>query len=96
MPRKITKTAPPYTSEYPELQKFLDEHGQFCQWQLPLGPLGAGMQPAAYIECWQFKDGRQAIVQVWAAHGGWNIFTDANTGAIDATLLDARERLGIK
>lgn len=80
----------PWVSNYPPLQKWLDEHEARCLWQIPYG---GKSDPVAYVECWKFASGRLAILFVWSHGFGWEIYTPAGTNKVDETLADAEQRL---
>lgn len=79
----------PWVSNYPPLQRWLDEQGARPMWQVPYGPRDA---PSMYVEGWSV-DGRLCVITVHANKGGWDIYTAADTNSISETLADATARL---
>lgn len=86
---KITDRA--YIENYPELKTWLNKHNAICQQQVQYGDLGN----PSYLELWRIQD-KSFVVQVYPNKIGWNIFTDFDANEIEATLVDAENRLGLR
>ncbi|MFA4971493.1 MAG: hypothetical protein WC683_02690 [bacterium] len=82
----------PWVSNYPELQRWLDDHDARCQWQLPMGDPES---PSAYVEAWQFSTGHVAIITVRGNRNGWNIYSALPSNLTIESLDDAAKRLGL-
>ena len=80
----------PYTSNYPELQNWLDAIDARCVWQVPLGT--DSTDPVMYLEQWSAL-GSLMIVLVRADRAGWEIYTPHPSSKVDVTLADAETRL---
>lgn len=71
-----------------QLQAWLDKHEAMRLWQAKTGTLT--------VESWRFpKTSSVALVVTYKDGHGFNIYTDGNEIAIDATFLDAERRLGL-
>lgn len=88
----------PWVSNYPPLAQWLDKHEARCMWQVPGNerPRDAehDWHPQFYVECY-LVNRHPVIVIVRADKMGWDIYTAADTPAIDATLLDVERRIGL-
>lgn len=82
-----------YTANYPPLEEWLHRTEGRCAWQKLIGDQNA---THAYMECWIWPTGRQAIVLVQSHKRGWDIFTNSTDPTVAATLIDAEQRLGLK
>lgn len=82
-----------YTANYPALENWLRKSEGRCAWQKLIGDESG---KHAYMECWTFPGGRQAIIMVQSHQHGWDIFTNSDDRTVDATLEDASKRLGLK
>lgn len=76
-----------------KLEEWLTKIDATCAWQLVRR--GHDNKPHSYIEAWT-ANGRVFIVVRYAEMGGWDIYTAADTAAIDATLADVEARIGLK
>lgn len=82
------------------LAEWLNKHNAFCLWRQDVGSVTEGRDigyttvPELRVEAWSFLGGRIALIQIHRA-GGWSIFTEGDSIATDATLLDAERRLGL-
>ena len=82
----------PWTENYPPLAKWLREHNALCLSQTLLH--GTRAKPLAYIETWMIH-ARCFVVEVRDEQRGWEIYTSTVSSRVDATLIDAEERLGL-
>jgi len=78
----------PYVEHYPPLRDWLDKHGARCDWQR--------YEENANVEQWHMADGGRFVLVIMANGRGWDIYTPADTNAIDASLRDAEQRLGLR
>lgn len=81
-----------YTANYQPLEEWLHRTEGRCAWQKLIGDENA---THAYMECWIWPNGRQAIIMVQSHNRGWDIFTNSADPTVAATLDDANRRLGI-
>ena len=88
----------PYVDSYPPLAEWLDKQGARCMWQVPSTPApeyDPQWRPGFYVEGWLFPGAKIAILVIHDRGMGWEIYTPYDSNAIDATLLDACQRLGL-
>ena len=89
----------PYVESYPALSDWLNQWDARCMWQIPSTPCpedyAPDWRPAFYVEGWIFPGSKIAIIVLHDRGMGWEIYTPYDSNAIDATLLDAGNRLGL-
>lgn len=78
-----------YTSNYPDLQKWLDDREARCNWQLLRGRLDSHHE---HVESWSIG-AHQFIVVVRSHHLGWDVYTACGDIRVDETFADAERRL---
>ena len=91
--KKRAEEDEPYTSNYPPLQTWLEEHKAQCMWEHHLWNDG---QPTTCVAMYLFQKGAMALIITHSDKRGWKLMTSCGSNKVADTLADAEARMGLE